>query len=343
MENNKKKKFKLFDLNRDGKGVEEENRKPTLGFFFKSFFRKFSNLLRLNLLMLPQIFAIIIFAVICIPPVESVVLYFLGAKTPSATSVLFAPLYGINQSSVLPDASVLLDVSSIQMGLPRYSPVIIYIALGIFLFLAITWGWQNVGATYVLRGLVRGEPVFVFSDFFYGIKKNLKQGFFIGLLDFAVCCILVIDIRFIWTQPTEAFGSYFMAIIVSAGITAVALIYFMMRFYIYLLLITFDIKTLKLLKNAFIFSVLGILRNIMALLGIALFTLLHAFLIYLGLGVGFSLPILLPFIYFMASTAFMSAYAAYPVIDKYMIEPYADDKDEEEFIYLKPNDDSADE
>ena len=48
-----KKKFKLFDSNRDGKGVyEQENRKPTLKFFFILVKRKFTQLLQLNLLML---------------------------------------------------------------------------------------------------------------------------------------------------------------------------------------------------------------------------------------------------------------------------------------------------
>ncbi len=329
MENNKKRKFKLFDLNRDGKGVEEEDRKPTLGFFFKSFFRKFSSLLRLNLLMIFQI----------VPIAVWLAARFLGTKSPAATNVLFAPLYGMSQTGTLSEAFPLLDISSIQMGLPVFSTTVNYIMLALGILLAVTWGWQNVGATYVLRGLVRGEPVFVFSDFFYGIKKNFKQGFLLGLIDFTICTILIIDVIFVWTQPTEMFGSMFMAVLVSAGTVALALIYFMIRFYIYMLLITFDIKIFKLLKNAFILTILGILRNLMAVLGIALLTAIHA-LSMLLVFVGFSLPILLPFIYFMPTTAFMAAFAAYPVIDKYMIAPYAQEEDEDEFVYLKPNDGS---
>ena len=47
----KKKKFKLFDMNRDGKGVEVgEDRTPNLKFFFKQFGRKFSKIISLNIL-----------------------------------------------------------------------------------------------------------------------------------------------------------------------------------------------------------------------------------------------------------------------------------------------------
>ena len=45
------KKFKLFDFNKDGKGVskqEEANIKPNLSGFFKQFKRKFSRLLSVS-------------------------------------------------------------------------------------------------------------------------------------------------------------------------------------------------------------------------------------------------------------------------------------------------------
>ena len=217
------------------------------------------------------------------------------------------------------------------MGFPVFSPPITYTIIILFVFLIITWGWQNVGATYILRGLVRGDAVFTFSDFFYAIKKNFKQGFFLGLIDFSVITVLVIDFIFYYTK-TGSFGFDFMYIM----IFALAIIYFIMRFYIYLLLITFELKNFKIIKHALIFSILGIKRNIMALLGIVLLVVLHAALTVLLLPVGISLPLILPIVYALATTAFMSAYAAYPVIDKYMIAPYAEENDEE-FIYLKDN------
>ena len=327
MKKDNKKKFKLFDLNRDGKGAVEESRKPTLGFFFKLFWRKLPNLLQLNLLMIFQV----------IPILAVVAVYLMGEKSPSATNVLFAPLYGINKISNSPDVLPSLDLSSIQMGFPVFSPPVTYTIIVLFVFLIITWGWQNVGATYILRGLVRGDAVFTFSDFFYAIKKNLKQGFFLGLIDFTVIGVLAIDFIFYYTK-TGSFGFDFMYFM----IFALAIIYFIMRFYIYLLLVTFELKNFKIIKNALIFSVLGIKRNIMALLGIVVLVALHISLTVLLLPVGISLPLILPIVYALAATAFMSAYAAYPVIDKYMIAPYAEENDEE-FIYLRENQDEQSE
>ena len=56
---------------------------------------------------------------------------------------------------------------------------------------------------------------------------------------------------------------------------------------------------------------------------------------------GISLPLIIPVVYIMAATAFMSAYAAYPVIDKYMIEPYVDKSEQDdEFVYFGNDDES---
>ena len=314
-------------MNRDGKGVEKnEDTRPTFLNFFKNLFRKFPQLLRLNLLMVVQIVPIII--IIC--------LYFLGPKSPTMTNVMFAPLFGLNQASGGATVSSILDLSSIQMGLPVFSPVVNITIICLVIIMAITWGWQNIGATYVLRGLVKGDAVFVFSDFFYAIKKNLKQGFILGLIDFIISGVLAIDF-FYFYQQTGSFGLDFMYF----AILALMLLWFVMRFYIYNLLITFDIKTFKIIKNAFIFSILGIKRNTLAFLGIIILTVLHAFLIIYFIPLGISIPIVLPFFYILAATAFMACYAAYPIIDKYMIAPYASENSaDEEFIYFKENEES---
>jgi len=313
----KDKKFKLFDMNRDGKGVfEKEDRKPTLKFFFKLFARKFTQLMRLNLMMLFQI----------IPIIAIVYVYFTGAKTQSAMSALFAPLYGIGK--IVPSAAVSanLDLLGMQIELPVFSLVVNIIIICLVVFLAITYGWQNVGATYVLRGLFRGDAVFIWSDYFYAIKRNFKQAFFMGLLDFIFTVVLIIDFIFFYYKTGESFGTDFMYFM----IFALVIIYLTMRFYIYHLLITFDLSIMKILKNALIFTALGIKRNIMAVLGAALVIGVHLILIILFLPMGISIPIILPLCYIMAVLSFITTYAAYPIIDKYMIAPWQKEESDED-------------
>ena len=251
-----------------------------------------------------------------IPLLVVLFIFLLGEKTPTATSALYAPLYGINALIDAPSAATMLDLSFIQMELPVFSPVVNIIIIVMFVILAVTWGWQNVGSAYVLRGLFRGDPVFVFSDYIYGIKKNFKQAFFLGLIDFICTAVLVVDFMYFYNL-TGSFGFDFMYI----AILALVIIWIIMRFYIYNLLVTFNLKNLKILKNALIFSVLGIARNIVALIGIALLLAIHIFLIILLLPYGISIPLVLPFVYIISAIGFIATFASFPVIEKYMIAP----------------------
>ncbi|MBQ9085866.1 MAG: DUF624 domain-containing protein [Clostridia bacterium] len=323
MKTKKQKKFKLFDMNRDGKGVYEvETRKPTLGFFFVLLKRKFTQLLQLNLLMLFMV----------IPLLVILGLYLMGTKTPTVTEAAYVPLYGISQVLPSPSLTGALDLAGIQMEVPVFSPVMNVVIIVMILFLAVTFGWQNVGATYVLRGLFRGDAVFVFSDYFYAIKKNLKQGFLMGILDFVCSAVLIIDFLFFYFR-TGSFGADFMYF----AIFAIALIYIVMRFYLYNLLITFDLTIPKILKNALIFTVLGIKRNVMGFIGLLLLIALHVFLILLLVPMGISIPIVLPLVYILAIVGFITTYAAYPVIDRYMIAPY---EEERASAYIQSEEDS---
>ncbi len=312
MKQEKNKKFKLFDLNRDGKGVEGmEDRTPTLKFFFKLFKRKFTQLLQLNLLMLFQVIPLLVIFF-------AVDVY--GPKTAMTTDALYAPLYGISKVAPSVSAASMLNLVGIQIESSLYyTPLMMIITGAMLLFLAITYGWQNVGAAYVLRGLVRGDAVFVFSDYFYGIRRNRKQAFLMGLFDFACTVILIVDLLFLNPRTGSGFGMDVMYFLILAMI----IVYIFMRFYLYQLLITFDLSIFKILKNALIFTVLGIKRNLMAALGIVLLLALHIVAIFLSLSYGISIFLVLPLVYLLAMLGFIATYAAYPIIDRYMIAPYA--------------------
>ena len=287
--------------------IEREQKGPkSIKFFFKLFGRNFSKLLTLNLMMLFMV----------IPILLAVFVYVQGPTTPAQTSVLSPALFGIELISESPAVSVMQGIFGNTVQLPVHISPIFFAVGAILLVLALTWGWQNIGSTYVIRSMVRGEPIFMWSDYFYAIKRNLKQGFFMGLLDFIVIGVLAFDI-FYFSGISGGFGEdlmYFCTL-------GISIIYIFMRFYIYLMLITFDLSIYKLLKNALIFVILGIKRNIVAAIGIILMAALNFLLAVLFVPMGVIIPIILPAFYFLSFAAFISAYAAYPNIQKYMIEP----------------------
>ena len=99
---------------------------------------------------------------------------------------------------------------------------------------------------------------------------------------------------------------------------AMIIVYTMMRMYIYLMMVTFDLSIVKLLKNALFFTILGIKRNFMALLWIVLLVAVE----YILLVVFAPLGVILPLILLFSFGAFGCAFAAYPKIKEIMIDPY---------------------
>ena len=81
--------------------------------------------------------------------------------------------------------------------------------------------------------------------------------------------------------------------------------------------ITFDMKITKIIKNALIFVMLGIKRNLLAILWIAVLLGVNLLVLTWFLPLG----LLLPLFYLVSFPMFTTAYAAYPVIQKYMIDP----------------------
>lgn len=306
MEEKKTRKFFFRPVERPD--AEAEDTTPTLRYFFKLFWRKLGKLFSLNLLMIFQV----------LPLIAAVLIYIFGKTTPTIHDPLFAPLYGAHTINPSPLSALLLGIFGNQLDVPYLTTGKLVAIILLVALTALTWGWQNVGATYNLRSLVRGDSCFLFSDYFYAIRRNLKQGFFVGLLDFIIIAVLAVDF-FYFRNYVSSLGSGFLYVFVIALIV----IYTLMRFYLYLMLVTFDLSTRKLLKNALIFSVLGIKRNVMGLLGIVLLAALNLLIIVPCLSIGFSAPIILPLFYFLSFTGFIAAYAAYPNIRRYMIDPVA--------------------
>lgn len=293
-------------MNRDGKGVEKAVEGPkNLKNFFKYFGRKFTKLLSVNLIMI----------FMALPIIAMVMLYIVGPTTSSPYSVLFPTAYGASFISGTPAADLFLLSNSAQLSIPVYNSYVYYVIGAIAFVYVLTFGWQNVGSTYLLRNMVRGAPVFIISDYFYAIKKNFRQGFILGLIDCLFIFVLAVDFMFFNAQTS----SYMLDVMYIITI-ALIVVYVIMRFYTYLQLVTFNLKIWKILKNAFIFTALGILRNITAILGVVIIALVNLALAILCLQINFIVPAVLPLFYFLATAGFITVYAAYPVIEKYMIE-----------------------
>lgn len=309
------KKKKRFTLNpfenmykKDGKGVGLEElhvlEKPNLRTFFKLLRRKLNYIFSVNILMVAGNFPLL-FALFAIA-------YTLNeALAPNYQ--IYSALQGVAYFDNSPPIMSLLGIYGLQDSVSVFTTAS-YVFLGLSALVLFTFGPVNVGTTYILRNIVREEPVFVWSDFWYAVKRNIKQGILFGIIDLAMIAVLAFDMlayRINILNSTLYFGLY----ILSFGMM---IMYFFIRMYAYPMIVTFDMSLWKIFKNSIYFSVLGIKRNVMALLGTVILFALDFYLMRVFLPIG----LILPFIILLGLAGFMCNYASFPKIKQIMIDPY---------------------
>ena len=83
-------------------------------------------------------------------------------------------------------------------------------------------------------------------------------------------------------------------------------------------MVTFELKFLQIIKNAAIFAILGFGRNLVLFLGCVMLVMLSLWLATIFVPLG----IISLFLIIFSGCAYMGMYAAWPKIQKYMIDPY---------------------
>ena len=310
--NRKPSRFRIFNFQKDGKGVSKDevlNEKPNLKGFFKLYKDSISRLLTVNIMMvigcLPVLLAIL--------AASDLMMIEYTAPNSDFYSVIHSTLVGSDTFSAADLA--LIGTEGIQLTLHAPSTWT-YVFYGTSLLTFLTFGLVNVGSAYVLRQMVSRQPVFMVSDFFYAIRRNWKQALPFGMLDLLLLILIPANVFILLTSGTSfLFGFLFWCNIIFG------VLYFIMRFYIYLQMVTFDLSVFKILKNSLIFSMLGLKRNLMALLGILALVLINVLCIFGFGGILLPIGIAFPFMILFSHSAFMATYAAYFKIKEIMIDP----------------------
>lgn len=192
----------------------------------------------------------------------------------------------------------------------------------------VTIGPATAALTYVLRNFVREVPVFPVADFFDQFKKNFKQGFIVGIIDILVIGIL--SFSFIFYNNVAA-GTIKMSIspmlaLALNGLALAALyVYFTMRYYFYTMMVTFDFKVWQILKNGFIFSIVGLGRNFITTFFVVALAVGAYFLFYLSPIIFFFVMILV----FFTLTGFIITFNSFPLIKKHLYDPEVEKMEQE--------------
>ena len=311
MENNKKKRFKLFDITRDGKGISKKkaDMQPGLKRFFITFKENFNKIVTVNIIFVLGNF-----------PVFFIVAALAGlTKEPMfiPLSDSFQNVNGLMQASgdTSPYMMTVYALEGLQSS-DLANTAWTYVFYGLGSLTLFTFGPINAATAYILRNIVSGEAVFVWTDFKYAFKRNFKQALPFGMIDIGICALLCWNIYTMFSSENFLTSMFFWTSVL------IFILYFFMRYYMYVQMVTFKLSVFKMMKNSLIFTLLGLKRNFMALLGIIVCLILEILFLF-GLG-GLLLPfaVAAPLALLFSLFAFMKVYAAYFKIKEVMIDPY---------------------
>ena len=228
------------------------------------------------------------------------------------SSEVFPVINGIHIASgeFAPSFASLLGIHG-QMAPVYADTVATYILYGLSALLIVTFGPVNAACTYIVRNLVKGEPIFMWDDFKTTIKTSWKQSLPMGILDLLMFALCARALSFYYSYYSNYYALFFSTLLV-------IMLYIFMRFYIYTLMVTFDLKFFQIIKNAAIFTILGFGRNFLLFCGCVM---LVMFTLWLG-SLFVPLMVISIFMLLFSGCTFMGMYAAWPKIQKYMIDPY---------------------
>ena len=258
--------------------TRDRRKKNKLFKFFELFVSKISKLCIFNIMYL-----------VCILPIVCAVVVF-----------------GITGFGFSPEIVTKTVFVNLVMRVLNIPPVISITLLVISIFF---YGPVTCGFSYAMRNLTT-ERYAWFSEMFTKAKANFKQGLVIGLLDvliFSSCALyLFMDLSAVSGMMHVAYS------ILRVAAILITIFYVFMRYYLYNLAITFELKIKAIFKNAYIFAVLGFFKNIL----VTVITIAAVFLFTSTpyLDVFLTATILFSF------CGFVSNYITYPVIKKYMID-----------------------
>ncbi|MFU0833340.1 MAG: DUF624 domain-containing protein [Oscillospiraceae bacterium] len=180
------------------------------------------------------------------------------------------------------------------------------------------------GITFVTRNYAREEHAFLLSDFFEATKNNWKAFLINGAVCYFLYVVIDVAIKFYYSKLSSN-GIWYFAL----GICiAIAFLLVFAQYYVPVMIVTFDLTLMQIYKNALIFAVLGLWRNLLLtvmllLLALALY-LSQAIMFTFLVGIIFSITLLFSLSFFLIN------FTIYPLIYKMMILPLKKNENEQE-------------
>lgn len=209
-----------------------------------------------------------------------------------------------------------LYVAFFSFGFMKDYKLMLVVLIAMFVIFTIFIGPAMAGLTKVLRLFVIEKHTFVIRDFFKGFRENFKKALVVGILDVivALSAFSAYQIYMGWAILYDNKLFYIPLIITMS----VALVVLLMNYYIFLMMTATDLSMKNLFKNSFALAFAALKENTISTVFVVFFTLMMVLLFLISPPF---VMMILPF-FPMAITWFIVCFNCYPVIQKYVINPF---------------------
>ena len=174
------------------------------------------------------------------------------------------------------------------------------------------YGPVTMGLTYMYRNFAREEHAWA-SDLWSRAWSNARQGLVFGILDILLCYLFITGMFGNLAAAGRNIG-YALSTILSVICGIALVIWLFMRHYTYLMAVTINLSVFKILKNAWLFVVLGFRRNLIS--GVVTLACIVVSFLLAPLITVITVPL-----FFYSFTWFCTVFTCYPIVKKYLIVP----------------------
>ncbi len=193
----------------------------------------------------------------------------------------------------------------------------------IFLFQFFVVGPWHAGVTFLMRNYASERPVFFWSDLWDAFKTNWKQGLGHSLISSAILTLIIFSAYFYNNYLDPGILQY----VILAVLFILLALAIIMNFYVYQMMVTFDLKLKDIYKNSLIIAMAKFPTSILIILSILILVAAIPFVVlwsFTSLGAAILIAIWLA-ILMSGFVLFLINFYAYRGIKKYMLDPMDDD------------------
>lgn len=197
----------------------------------------------------------------------------------------------------------------------------IFLVILCIIAFAVVFGPATAGVFKIMRSYAIEKHSFIFADFKKAFTENFKKSFAMGIINLVVYLSVFAAIK-VYPQMSKTMESDLiyipMILSISLGIAVT-----MISFYSYLMIVATDVSFKNILKNSVVLTCYALKKNIISFIFTILIAGVFAVLTYLNIYTVFAFPFVPA-----ALIIFIICFNSYPIVQKYVINPYYEQRGE---------------